>query len=74
MIVLKATLFEGSQLSVGVQGGDDEVTPGYKAPKKVDLQTIQQMDQDDEALVKYKQELLGKQEDVKGNLIQYVFL
>ena len=38
--------------------GDDEVTPGYKAPKKVDLKTIAQLDADDESLVKYKANLL----------------
>ncbi|XP_003390370.1 PREDICTED: rho GDP-dissociation inhibitor 1-like [Amphimedon queenslandica] len=42
------------------EGEEDETTPGYKAPKKVDLQTIQQMDADDESLVKYKQQLLGQ--------------
>ncbi len=45
---------------------DEEVTPGYKTPKKVDLKTIQDLDQDDEALVKYKEQLLGKKEDVLG--------
>lgn len=49
-----------------VQGEDDETTPGYKAPKKVDLQTIQQMDADDESLVKYKQQLLGQTQGVLG--------
>jgi len=39
---------------------EDEVTPGYKAPKKVDLATIQALDADDESLVKYKQQLLGE--------------
>ena len=45
---------------------EEEETPGYKAPAKVDLATIQQLDADDEALVKYKQALLGKTEDVLG--------
>ena len=49
-----------------LQGEDDETTPGYKAPKKVDLQTIQQMDADDESLVKYKQQLLGQTQGVLG--------
>ena len=44
--------------------GDDEETPGYKAPAKVDLETIKQMDADDESLVKYKQALLGNTGDV----------
>lgn len=42
------------------------MTPGYKAPKKVDLKTIQDLDADDEALVKYKQTLLGQTEAVLG--------
>ena len=46
---------------------EEEITPGYKAPKKVDLQTIQNLDADDESLVKYKQQLLGQTTDVKGN-------
>lgn len=45
---------------------DDEVTPGYTAPKKVDLKTIQELDADDESLVRYKQSLLGQTSDVKG--------
>ena len=50
------------------QVGDDteEVTPGYVAPKQVDLKTLQELDADDEALVKYKQTLLGATSDVKG--------
>lgn len=45
---------------------DDEVTPGYSAPKKVDLKTLQELDADDESLVKYKAQLLGQTADVKG--------
>ena len=45
---------------------DDEVTPGYKAPKQVDLKTLKELDADDESLVKYKEQLLGKQEAVLG--------
>ena len=48
------------------QDDEEEETPGYKAPAKVDLATIQQLDADDEALVKYKQALLGKTENVLG--------
>lgn len=44
---------------------DDELTPGYTAPKQVDLKTLQELDADDEALVKYKQTLLGQTEAVK---------
>uniref|UniRef100_A0A4X2L9Q8 Rho GDP dissociation inhibitor gamma n=1 Tax=Vombatus ursinus TaxID=29139 RepID=A0A4X2L9Q8_VOMUR len=37
----------------------DEVDLNYKAPEKKTLQEIQQLDQDDESLTKYKQALLG---------------
>ena len=45
---------------------EDELTPGYTAPKKVDLKTLQELDADDESLVKYKAQLLGQTTDVKG--------
>ncbi|CAK8683505.1 rho GDP-dissociation inhibitor 1-like [Clavelina lepadiformis] len=45
-----------------VKAGDED-TPGYKAPAKVDLKTIQALDADDESLVKYKQDLLKGAED-----------
>ena len=45
---------------------DDEVTPGYKAPAEKSLQEIQNLDQDDESLVKYKQALLAGAADVLG--------
>lgn len=48
------------------QGDDEEITPGYKTPKQVDLKTLQELDADDEALVKYKEALLGQTEDVLG--------
>jgi Rho GDP-dissociation inhibitor len=55
------------------EGDDDEDTPGYKAPAKVDLTTIQQMDADDESLVKYKQALLGNTGDPpKGELRNFL--
>lgn len=41
--------------------GDDfdvETTPGYKAPAKVDLETLQNLDADDEALNRWKAKLL----------------
>ena len=48
--------------------GDDEdvITPGYKAPQQVSLKTLQELDADDESLVKYKQALLGGAENVLG--------
>lgn len=42
------------------------MTPGYKAPAQVDLKTIQELDADDESLVKYKQQLLGATGNVLG--------
>ena len=45
---------------------DDEITPGYKTPAKVDLKTIENLDADDESLVKYKKQLLGQTDDVLG--------
>ena len=37
---------------------DVEETPGYVAPKKVDLETLKNLDQDDEALQRWKAALL----------------
>ena len=50
------------------------MTPGYTAPKKVDLKTLQELDADDESLVKYKAQLLGQTADVKGLLFPTLFL
>lgn len=59
----------------GAAGDDDDLeTPGYKAPKKVDLETIQKLDADDESLVKYKEQLLGKTEGVLDEGGQNVIL
>ena len=54
------------EVQEGAVGGEeeDELTPGYKPPKQVDLKTIQDLDADDEALVKYKETLLGNTSDV----------
>ena len=49
-----------------LQETGDEITPGYQAPAKRDLKTIQDLDQDDESLVKYKQQLLGQTSGVLG--------
>lgn len=38
---------------------DEEVTPGYTPPAKVDLETLKKLDADDESLQKYKKDLLG---------------
>eukprot|EP00794_Sanderia_malayensis_P009334 gene9334-10319_t len=42
-----------------IDNEDPEITPGYKAPAQKSLQEIQQQDQDDESLVRYKQTLLA---------------
>ncbi len=43
------------------QADDDlvETTPGYKAPAKVDLNTLKNLDADDESLKKWKEKLLA---------------
>jgi Rho GDP-dissociation inhibitor len=43
------------------QAEDDlvETTPGYKAPNKVDLETLKKLDADDESLAKWKAKLLA---------------
>ena len=43
-----------------------EETPGYKAPAQKSVQEIQDLDADDESLVKYKQQLLAGAEKVLG--------
>lgn len=47
------------ELSKLATSNDDPNTPGYKAPAKVDLQTLKTMDDDDESLKKYKEKLLA---------------
>lgn len=39
---------------------EEEVDLGYKAPKKVDLSELASKDKDDESLMRYKAQLLGK--------------
>ena len=45
---------------------EEEITPGYKAPKKTTIEEIQKLDAEDESLVKYKEQLLGATEGVLG--------
>ena len=66
ILCFKSAITSSSHLCLFLWQEDDEETPGYKAPAKVDLATIQQLDADDEALVKYKQALLGQTENVVG--------
>ncbi len=42
-----------------IDNEEPEETPGYKAPAQKSIQEIQNQDQDDESLVKYKQALLA---------------
>ena len=42
-----------------LEGDEPEETPGYKAPAQKTLGEIQQLDANDESLVRYKQMLLG---------------
>ena len=44
-------------------GEEDEETPGYKAPAPRSLGEIQNLDQEDESLNKYKNTLLGQTTD-----------
>lgn len=48
--------------SGNTDGEELEETPGYKAPAQKSLKEINELDQDDEALVKYKKTLLGSGE------------
>lgn len=48
-----------SAASAGEHPEDLEDTPGYVAPAQKSVNEIAELDQDDEALVKYKQALLG---------------
>ncbi len=52
-----------------------EQTPGYKISKKVDMNTIMSMDNEDESLRKYKEALLGKAlEGVSRKNIPYTLI
>jgi hypothetical protein len=39
---------------------EEEKDTNYKVPKKVDLKDIAKMDEEDESLKRYKEQLLGK--------------
>lgn len=46
---------------------EPDITPGYQPPAKKTISEIQELDKDDESLVKYKQQLLAGAEEVLGN-------
>ncbi|XP_038047341.1 rho GDP-dissociation inhibitor 1-like [Patiria miniata] len=49
--------------AVPAQRGTEDLTRDYPPPQQMDLQTLQELDADDESLVKYKQTLLGSTAD-----------
>lgn len=51
-----------AQEPVPIDNDEPEETPGYKAPAKKTLDEIQNLDADDESLVRYKQMLLANAE------------
>ena len=55
---------------IPVDNEDPEETPGYKAPAQKSLQQIQEQDQDDESLVKYKQALLAGVDNDAGKAFE----
>ena len=52
-----------------IDNEEPEETPGYKAPAQKSLNEIQNLDADDESLVKYKQTLLAGVDPNAGNLL-----
>ena len=49
-----------------IDNDEPEETPGYKAPAPKSVKEIEELDQDDESLVKYKQTLLAGMEEGAG--------
>lgn len=60
----KGLMAEKNELSFEEE--EVEETPGYIAPATKSLTEIQDLDQDDESLVKYKQTLLGGLQGSQG--------
>ena len=58
---------EGEVNAPEIENDDPEETPGYKAPVQKSLKEIQEQDQDDESLVRYKQMLLAGAEQGAGS-------
>lgn len=58
--VLKFTMADpAEEVPAAVEDEEPEETPGYKPPAQKSVDEIQQLDADDESLVRYKQALLG---------------
>jgi len=56
---------ELAKLATTEDGGEGEVgSAAYKAPAKVDLETLKKMDEDDESLKKYKEKLLAGSDNI----------
>ena len=53
---------------------EPEETPGYKAPAKKSLDELQNLDQDDESLVKYKETLLAGVDPAAGLCLLTIFV
>ena len=54
-----------------IEDDEPEETPGYKAPAKKTLDEIQNLDADDESLVRYKQALLSGASQAGKNFTTY---
>ena len=58
-LYLGTIMADPNEQAAPVEDDEPEETPGYKAPAQKTLDEIQQLDADDESLVRYKQMLLG---------------
>ena len=58
-LYLVTIMADPNEQAAPVEDDEPEETPGYKAPAQKTLDEIQQLDADDESLVRYKQMLLG---------------
>lgn len=56
------------EVPAAIEDEDPEETPGYKAPAQKTLDEIQNLDADDESLVRYKQALLAGASAASGKL------
>lgn len=56
---LVTIMADPAEQAAPVEDDEPEETPGYKPPAQKTLDEIQQLDADDESLVRYKQMLLG---------------